>query len=207
MNVPKKQSGTYECRHFLGDRIISSDRFQLKVYNSINMEGNKDSYIGIETESFSMSCSARFDSEATEAGITWLHNNLPIKDGQGQFDVMNTVIQSITQKKVRSVSKNQAFEQKKMKAFMFVKQFMTTLYWLTLRQLISIWEFNLNRVFLKTIERMLWISDAPGPIIVNVTCLVICWPCRWFPMVYRTWYSRWIKWGITLLLFVLKYKY
>ena len=171
MNVPKNQSETYEYRHFLGDRIISSDRIQLKVYNTINMEGNEDSHIGIEDESFSMSCFAKFDSEATEARITWFHNNLPIKDGQGQFNVMNTVIQSVTQKKVRSTLRIRRLNKKNEGIYVC-----EAVYDKPILNDIKTVDINLRvqfkPIFPENTQKNLWILDAPGPFIVNITCLV-----------------------------------
>ncbi|CAG2170715.1 unnamed protein product, partial [Oppiella nova] len=104
VNVPKRYSGFYECRQTKNSKVISSDKFELKVYNSIETEGNKDSYVGTEGDAFTMLCFSKFDSDrdATEAQVSWIHNNIRIVDDDKHFTVRSRVEQSVTQKTIRS---------------------------------------------------------------------------------------------------------
>ncbi|CAG2164886.1 unnamed protein product, partial [Oppiella nova] len=104
VNVPKRNSGFYECRHTKDNKVFSSDKFELKVYNSIEMDGNKYTNVGTEGDAFAMLCFSKFDSdrEATEVEVTWIRNNSRIVDDDNHIRVRTRVEQSVSQKTIRS---------------------------------------------------------------------------------------------------------
>ena len=71
----------HKSRIYVNGREFASYKFKLKVYKFINMDNNSVSYLGIEGQTFSMPCLARFDSDSTETEISWYHNNIQIKNG------------------------------------------------------------------------------------------------------------------------------
>ncbi|CAG2179521.1 unnamed protein product, partial [Oppiella nova] len=131
-----------------------------------------------------MLCFSKFDSdrEATEAQVSWIHNNIRIVDDK-HFTVRSRVEQSVSQKTIRSTLSFKRLIKENEGVYTCESVYANPL----LTDMKSI-DINLRVQFKprfpENTPRNVWVSDeTQSPVIVNVTCLVNADPIaefQWF---------------------------
>ncbi|XP_054164601.1 uncharacterized protein LOC128962260 [Oppia nitens] len=185
VNPSKRYSGVYECRHTKDKKTISSEKFELKIYNSINIDGNKDSYVGVEGDNYKMTCSAKFDPETdptTEAQVSWLHNNVPIGENEKQITVRSETKQSVEVKIIRSFLNIKNLNKDQEGIYTCEGQYANS-YLTDVKNIDINLRVQFRPRFPENIQKYVWISDDDqqnSPVFVNVTCLVNADPIAQF---------------------------
>jgi hypothetical protein len=136
------------------------------------MEGNKDSVVGTEGHSLSMYCQAKFDPDGSDASISWMFNNLHIKDREGDFSVKNEVQQSMSEKKVKSFLRINKLSKENEGIYMCQSSYGNS-YLTDMKQIDINLRVQFKPRFPENTQKYVWVSDdSQSPITVNVTCLV-----------------------------------
>lgn len=183
-NPNKDDSGEYKCQFQKEGRALSTLSLRLHVYKAIDMRGNKESFVGQQGDTFTMTCITKFDTSGTDSQTTWWFNNHMITSGVGQYST--------------EIKRNEGNGQLILKNILTIKDLakenegIYTCKAVTSNQHLSDMkdlEMNLRVQFGPNFPvntpQYVWISDniEGSPIIVNITCIVNADPVvkfRWF---------------------------